>query len=69
LLRYTALESALAEAELPRLEAYKNYIKVEQDAKDSRPDRVQLIFERAICDGVHPKANATDPSLWLAYVE
>lgn len=58
---YTPLETALAMVPAPRRDAYESYIAAEVSDKNSRPDRVQLIFERAIVE------NALDPSLWLAY--
>lgn len=45
--KYTPLETALATAPAPRREAYESYIAAEKAAKDSRPDRMQIIYERA----------------------
>lgn len=59
--KYTPLETALATAPAPRREAYGAYIAAEKAAKDSRPDRIQLIYERALVE------NAIDPSLWMSY--
>ena len=59
--KYLGLELELTAVEPPRTAVYHKYITAEIEGKTSRPDRVTLIFERAIVD------NALDSGIWLWY--
>ena len=59
--KYGTLEDELAAAAAPKTAAYHKYIAAEIESKPRRPDRVAMIFDRAIVE------NAVDAGLWAWY--